>query len=143
MTTGNLLSAAWINRRILELDSSRRSLITVPMCHHYGLIQLYSHAMAKSSRTLGESGQFHRSAFEAITSQAIADLVLVPFTPKALLDYSQNSKRDQYQQAWRRIAYLASSSDQLSPDLLRRACALSPGRAVVNVYGLTEAGRAC
>ena len=142
LSARNLLSAAWINRTILGLDSSRRSLIMVPTYDYYGLIQLYSHAMAKAACTLGESGQFPRSAFDEITSQAITDLVLVPFTLKALLDYAHRSS-DEYQQAWRKVAYVASSSDQLSPDLLTGAFALNPGLSVVNVYGLTEAGRAC
>lgn len=143
LSESNLLSAAWINRTILGLDSSRRSLITVPMYDYYGVIQLYSHAVAKAACTFGESGQFPRSAFEAIDSQAISDIVLVPFTLKALLDYAQNSKCNECRETWRRVAYLTSSSDQLSPELLRRAFALNPGLAIVNVYGLTEAGRAC
>jgi acyl-CoA synthetase (AMP-forming)/AMP-acid ligase II len=139
----NLLSAAWINRTILGLDSSRRSLITVPMYDYYGLIQLYSHALAKAACTVGESGQFPKSALEAIDSQAITDIVLVPFTLRALLEYVQNSNGNEYRQAWRQVAYIASSSDQLSADLLRGAFTLNPDVAVVNVYGLTEAGRAC
>jgi long-chain acyl-CoA synthetase len=98
--------------------------------------------MAKAACTFGESGQFPRSAFETIDSQAITDVVLVPFTLKALLDYAQNAKDNEYRQTWRRVAYVASSSDQLTPDLLRSAFTLNPGLAVVNVYGLTEAGRA-
>ena len=38
------------------LDSSRRSLITVPLYDYYGVIQLYSHVLAKAACTLGESG---------------------------------------------------------------------------------------
>lgn len=143
LSESNLLSAAWINRTILQLDSSRRSLITVPLYDYYGVIQLYSHVLAKAACTLGESGQFPKSAFEAINAQAITDIVLVPFTWNALLDYAQNSKANECQETWRRVAYVASSSDQLSSDLLRRALALNPGLVVVNVYGLTEAGRAC
>jgi acyl-CoA synthetase (AMP-forming)/AMP-acid ligase II len=143
LSEGNLLSAACINRTILGLDSSRRSLITVPLYDYYGVIQLYSHAVAKAACSLGESGQFPKSAFEVIDSHAITDVVLVPFTLKALLDYAKNSKGNRHQQTWRRVAYVASSSDQLSPDLLRNAFTLNPGLAVVNVYGLTEAGRAC
>lgn len=143
LSESNLLSAAWINRAILALDLSRRSLITVPLYDYYGLIQLYSHAMAKAACTLGESGQFPKSAFEAIESQAITDIVLVPFTLKALLDYAQNSERNEYRQTWRRVANIASSSDQLSSDLLRSAFTFNPALTIVNVYGLTEAGRAC
>lgn len=143
LSASNLLSAAWINRTILGLESSRRSLITVPLYDYYGLIQLYSHVMAKAACTFGESGQFPKSAFDVIDSQAITDIVLVPFTLKAVLDYAQNSTRSEHRETWRRVAYVASSSDQLSPDLLRAAFTLSPGLTVVNVYGLTEAGRAC
>ncbi|HYU44846.1 MAG TPA: class I adenylate-forming enzyme family protein [Terriglobales bacterium] len=143
LSESNLLSAAWINRTILGLNSSRRSLITVPLYDYYGAIQLYSHVLAKAACTLGESGQFPRSAFQALDSQAITDMVLVPFTLKALLDHARNSERNEDQQTWRRVAYVASSSDQLSSDLLRGAFTLNPGLAVVNVYGLTEAGRAC
>lgn len=143
LSESNLLSAAWINRTILGLDSSRRSLVTVPLYDYYGVIQLYSHLMAKAACTLGESGQFPRSAFELIDAQAITDIVLVPFTLKALLDYAQDSKGGDCRQTWRRVAYIASSSDQLSPDLLRSAFTLNPGLVVVNIYGLTEAGRAC
>jgi len=143
LSESNLLSAAWINRTILGLDSSRRSLVTVPLYDYYGLIQLYSHAVAKAAVTLGESGQFPSSAFEAIDAQIITVIVLVPFTLKALLHYAQDSKCNEHRETWRRVTYVASSSDQLSPELLRRAFALNPGLAVVNVYGLTEAGRAC
>jgi len=143
LSENNLLSAASINRSILGLDSSRRSLITVPIYDYYGFIQLYSHALAKAGCTVGESGQFPRSVLEAIDSQAISDIVLVPFTLKALLDYVRNSKSNEFRQVWLRLAYLASSSDQLSPELLRGAFMLNPDLAMVNVYGLTEAGRAC
>jgi len=142
LSENNLLSAAWINRTILGLDSSRRSLITVPLYDYYGCIQLYSHAMAKASCTIGESGQFPRSAFTVIDSQAITDIVLVPFTLKALLDYAQNSECDEARETFGKVAYVASSSDHLSPDLLKSAFLLNPGLTVVNVYGLTEAGRA-
>jgi len=143
LSEGNLLSAASINRTILGLGSSRRSMITVPMYDYYGAIQLYSHAMAGATCVLGESGQFPRSAFEMMNSQAITDIVLVPFTLKGLVDHAQNSKHSQCQHAWRKLAYVASSSDQLSPELLREAFTLNPDLTVVNVYGLTEAGRAC
>jgi len=139
----NLLSAASINRTILGMDSSRRSLITVPLYDYYGVIQLYSHVIAKAACTLGESGQFPKSTLEAIGSHAITDIVLVPFTLKALMDYVQDSRGTEHQETWRKVAYVASSSDQLPPDILRRAFMLNPGLTVLNVYGLTEAGRAC
>ena len=68
LSESNLLSAAFINTSILNLDSSHRSsirrsliprsLITVPLFDYYGVIQLYSHLLAKAACTLGESGQF-------------------------------------------------------------------------------------
>jgi acyl-CoA synthetase (AMP-forming)/AMP-acid ligase II len=143
LNESNLLSAAWINRTILQLDSSRRSLIMIPMFDYYGVIQLYSHLMAKAACTLGESGQFPKSAFQTIESQAITDIVLVPFTLKALLNHAQKSKGEGDKATWRKLAYVASSSDQLSPELLCAAFELNPELTIVNVYGLTEAGRAC
>jgi long-chain acyl-CoA synthetase len=143
LSESNLLSAASINCAILGLNSSRRSLITVPLYDYYGVIQLYSHALAKAACTLGESGQFPKSALETINSHAITDVVLVPFTLNALLNYVRNSNSDEHRQTWRSVACVASSSDQLTPDLLRDAFTLNPDLTVVNVYGLTEAGRAC
>jgi acyl-coenzyme A synthetase/AMP-(fatty) acid ligase len=115
----------------------------VPLYDYYGVIQLYSHLAAKAPCTLGESGQFPRSAHEVMVSHGITDIVLVPFTLRAMLDYAQNSTSDGHLQAWRKVAHIASSSDQLSPDLLRRAFSVNSELAIVNVYGLTEAGRAC
>jgi long-chain acyl-CoA synthetase len=143
LSASNLLSAACINCTILGLDSSRRSLITVPLYDYYGFIQLYSHLIAKAACALGESGQFPKSAFQVIDSQAITDVVLVPFTLKALLEHAQAPERSQERQAWRRLSYVASSSDQLPSDLLRTAFTVNPDLKVINVYGLTEAGRAC
>jgi acyl-CoA synthetase (AMP-forming)/AMP-acid ligase II len=143
LSESNLLSAAMINCAILRLDSSRRSLITVPLYDYYGMIQIYAHALAKAACSVGESGQFPKSAFEMIGKQSITDIVLVPFTLKALLGFAESDYGREYRTALNNVAFAASSSDQLSADLLERAFALNPNLTVVNVYGLTEAGRAC
>jgi acyl-CoA synthetase (AMP-forming)/AMP-acid ligase II len=142
LSESSLLSAAAINCSILRLDPSRRSLITVPLYDYYGMIQIYSHALAKAACTFGESGQFPESAFRMIGKHAITDVVLVPFTLKALLDFAESDDRRECRQAWHKVAFVASSSDQLSADLLERAFASNPDLTVVNVYGLIEAGRA-
>jgi long-chain acyl-CoA synthetase len=143
LSESNLLSAAAINCAILRLDPLRRSLVTVPLYDYYGMIQIYSHALAKAACTFGESGQFPESAFKMIGRHAITDVVLVPFTLKALLDFVESEDRRVYRQAWQKVAFVASSSDQLPVNLLGRAFASNPDLIVVNVYGLTEAGRAC
>lgn len=143
LSESNLLSAAQINRSILQLDSSRSSLVMVPLYDYYGAIQLASHLMAGASCTVGASGQFPGSAIELILSHSITDLVLVPYTLGAMLDYVEKSSRAECRKAWDRIEYVASSSDLLSADILQRAFEINHSLAVVNVYGLTEAGRAC
>jgi acyl-CoA synthetase (AMP-forming)/AMP-acid ligase II len=143
LSEGNLLSAARINGSILQLDSSRRSLLMVPLYDYYGAIQLASHLMAAASCTVGASGQFPGSAIELIQSHAVTDLVLVPFTLRTMLDYVEKSTREEYRLAWSKIAHMASSSDKLTIEILQRAFAFNHHLTVVNVYGLTEAGRAC
>ncbi len=143
LSESNLLSAARINCGIMGLDSGRRSLIMVPLYDYYGAIQLYSHALVGASCAVGESGQFPKAALDAIGSQSITDVVLVPFTLQTLLDYTESSKGAGLRAVWRNVSHIASSSDQLAFRLLQRAFALNPEMKVVNVYGLTEAGRAC
>jgi acyl-coenzyme A synthetase/AMP-(fatty) acid ligase len=144
LSESSLLGAAAINSTILALDRSRRSLVMVPLYDYYGMIQLYSHALSNATCTFGESGQFPKATFQVITTQAITDLVLVPFTLRAILDFVEACVEGaEYRQAWHSVKCVASSSDRLSVDLLRRTFALSPALRFVDVYGLTEAGRAC
>jgi len=143
LSEGGLFSAAAINSTILGLNPSRCSLVMVPLYDYYGMIQLYSHALAKMTCVFGESGQFPKSAFQAISKQTVTDLVLVPYTLNTLLDFLDRSPAHEHHQAWKNLAFIASSSDRLPEALLSRTFLLNPALSVVNVYGLTEAGRAC
>lgn len=138
----NLLSAACINSTILRLDSSRRSLITVPLYDYYGMLQLYSHLLSGAGCIIGESGQFPKSAINAMRDHCTTDIVLVPFTLKSLLDFVGRSDAPRYRDVWQEIRCIASSSDVLTRALLSQTFALNEGVSIFNVYGLTEAGRA-
>jgi len=134
-----ILAAARMNVSFLGLDSARRSLLTVPLYDYYGFIQIYSHILAQSGCILGESIAFPDQVFQRIRDEQVTDLVLVPHTLREMLRVETGERHETI----RRLQFMTSSSDALTPELLQQAFQVHPGLKIFNIYGLTEAGRAC
>lgn len=134
-----ILAAAGMNVSFLGLNSTRRSMVTVPLYDYYGFIQLYSHLLAGTGYIFGESVAFAESIFQRIQEENVTDLVLVPHTLRELLKSNSARKRAAFQS----LKFITSSSDALTPELLRDVFSINPELKIVNIYGLTEAGRAC
>jgi acyl-CoA synthetase (AMP-forming)/AMP-acid ligase II len=88
---------------------------------------------------LGESISLPSQLFRRIREEKVTDLVLVPHTLREMLRIVGSDHVDVIQN----LHYMTSSSDLLTPDLLKQTFALNPDLKVFNIYGLTEAGRAC
>ena len=135
----NLLAAAEMMASFLGLDPSRKSLATVPLYDYYGFIQIYGHLLGRCGYILGESILFPDRILKKIREERVTDLVLVPYTLRELLRMITVNKSD----ALQHLKFMTSSSDLLTPDLLTHVFSLNPDLRVFNIYGLTEAGRAC
>ena len=139
LSEGNLLSAAGMMVSFLSLEPSRKSLVTVPLYDYYGFIQIYGHILGQCGYILGESIGLPDQLFRRIREEQVTDLVLVPHTLREMLRIMDNDYVDIITQ----LQFMTSSSDILTRDLLEQAFAINPGLKVFNIYGLTEAGRAC
>ncbi len=139
LSQSNILAAAWMMVDFLSLGPNRRSLVTVPLYDYYGLIQIFGHALAGASFVFGENIALPGGLFKRIANGQITDLVLVPYTLRRLLQVIA----EEGQQIMEKLEVITSSSDVLSDDILRRTFDLNPRLRVFNIYGLTEAGRAC
>ena len=64
---------------------------------------------------------------------------MVPYTLRQMLQIIG----DQGQHIMQKLEVITSSSDVLSDDILGRTFELNPRLRIFNIYGLTEAGRAC
>jgi acyl-CoA synthetase (AMP-forming)/AMP-acid ligase II len=106
---------------------------------YYGFIQIYSHLLARTGWIFGESIAFPESIFRRIPEEGVTDLVLVPHTLRELLKLAVGKRREALQS----LQFMTSSSDMLTPELLKKAFEVNPALTIVNIYGLTEAGRAC
>lgn len=143
LSYNNITAAAEINRRIFSLGSQRRSVLTVPLYDYFGMIQLYSHLRSIATCTIGASGQFPAALFNTIAEHSITDIILVPFTLNACVQYiCPRDSGTQARQIWRQLHYVSTSSDALRTEVLRTAFEFNPDLIIINVYGLTEAGRA-
>jgi acyl-CoA synthetase (AMP-forming)/AMP-acid ligase II len=136
---GALEAAARMNVEILQLDAARRSLTTVPLFDYYGLIQIHSHLLARSELILGPSVAFPTAVVDAIRDGAVTDLVGVPFGLRRVFRAVDAERAP----ALGTLRTVTSSSEQLTEDVLRAIFAVAPAARVVDIYGLTEAGRAC
>lgn len=138
LSSENLLSAAESNVHGLSLSSSRRTLATVPHYDYYGFIQIYSHIVALASLTTGLSTAFPADLFANISCGA-TDLILVPHSLREFLTHVRSrsgnfsDKND--------LQWITTSSDLLDDDLVNDVLRLFPDLTLVDVYGLTEAGR--
>lgn len=133
-----ILSAARMMVGFLGLDSSRCSLVTVPLFDYYGMIQIFGHLLAGSRFRFGVSTAFRGSFFEALSADNWTDLVAVPFGLKQMVEHAQEDPSKPLSD----LKYITSSSDHLTNELLGSLFELNGGVRVVNIYGLTEAGRA-
>ena len=139
LSEGNLLSAAGMMVSFLSLAPPRKSLVTVPLYDYYGFIQIYGHILGQCGYILGETIGLPDQLVTRIRKEQVTDLVLVPHTLREILRVMDSDHRDVIAQ----LQFMTSSSDILTRDLLEQAFALNPALKVVNIYGLTEAGRAC
>jgi acyl-CoA synthetase (AMP-forming)/AMP-acid ligase II len=139
LSENNLLSAAEMMLSFLALSPSRKSLVTVPLYDYYGFIQIYGHLLGRSGYIFGESIGFPNRMFKMMSEEEVTDLVLVPFTLRELLRRISLKNDD----AIRKLKIMTSSSDLLTPELLTHVFELNPDLRIFNIYGLTEAGRAC
>ena len=139
LSENNILSAAGMMMDFLSLDPSRKSLVTVPLYEYYGFIQIYGHIISQSGYIFGETIGLPDQLFRRILDEKVTDLVLVPYTLREIVRLIKESKNN----AIKNLKFITSSSDVLTADLMRQAFDLNPDMKIFNIYGLTEAGRAC
>ncbi|OPY15868.1 MAG: Long-chain-fatty-acid--CoA ligase [Syntrophus sp. PtaB.Bin138] len=139
LSESNLLSAAGMMVSFLALDPSRRSVVTVPLYDYYGFIQIYGHILGQCGYIFGDSIGMPHQLLKRIHEEKATDLVLVPHTLREMLRLTGTDHVD----VIRQLRFMTSSSDILTRDLLEQAFAINPDLKVINIYGLTEAGRAC
>jgi acyl-CoA synthetase (AMP-forming)/AMP-acid ligase II len=135
----NILSAAEMMATFLELDHSRQTLVTLPMYDYYGYIQIFSHIMRGGGCVYGESTAFPGTMKQVLEHGNITDLALVPYSIRQLF---QLLSRDN-SLASSSFHTITSSSDLLTEDILEDVFRIRPDLTLYNIYGLTEAGRAC
>ncbi|MCF7762189.1 MAG: acyl--CoA ligase [Verrucomicrobia bacterium] len=139
LSEGNVLAAAGMMVSFLNLQPSRRSLVTVPLFDYYGFIQIYGHLLARTGYVLGETIGFPDSLCSRLLDAQVTDLVLVPHSLRELLRFVGLDGRE----VFGALRFITSSSDVLTTDLLEAAFSKNPELKIFNIYGLTEAGRAC
>lgn len=137
--TDSLMAATHRMRDFLELDDSRRTLVALPMYDYYGYIQILAHILARASYRFGATIAFPAALLRHIDQDDVTDLAVVPYTLDRLLHAAGPAPSP----ALSRLRIITSSSDVLAPELLRRAFSHNPQLRIFNIYGLTEAGRAC
>jgi long-chain acyl-CoA synthetase len=113
--------------------------VTPPLYDYYGYIQSFAHAMAGAGCVIGESAAFPGRVIDAIEAQRATDLAVVPYSLRQVIDAAEKQSRPLVES----LRCITSSSDALTSALLERLFAFAPHVLVYNIYGLTEAGRAC
>ena len=139
LSESNLTAAAGMMVNFLPMDPTTRSLVTVPLYDYYGLIQVIGHILGGAGYIFGYSPAFAKQFHRVLQEQDVTDLVLVPYTLRKLTEGTSEQGCD----GMRSLRRITTSSDVLTEDVLRRTFQINPGLTVVNIYGLTEAGRAC
>ena len=135
----NVLSAADMMVQFLPLDATTLSMVAVPLYDYYGMIQIFGHILGKGAYAFGMNSSVPVPLSEAVGNLGCTDLVLVPYTLRKLLSAPEPSVRS----AFKTLKRLTSSSDMLAQDVIEKLFDLGPNITLVNIYGLTEAGRAC
>lgn len=138
LSAANIMAAARMNVKALGLDSERRSVIGVPHFDYYGLIQIYSHAVAGACIVYGGALMFPADIERRLGAGA-TDLVTVPFA----LAHIVRQVRQHGLKSFGALDVITSSSDILTDHLLADVFDLNPAVRIFDIYGLTEAGRAC
>jgi acyl-CoA synthetase (AMP-forming)/AMP-acid ligase II len=136
---GTLAAAARMMVGFMRLTPSRRTVVTVPLYDYYGVIQIVAHLMARASLVVGETIAFPKDLLGCVRRTRATDLAVVPYTLGKLLAAAEQLDPS----ALESLEWIQTSSDVLTPELLERTFGFAPGVRVVNIYGLTEAGRAC
>lgn len=139
LSENNILSAAGMMIDFLSLEPSRKSLVTVPLYEYYGLIQIYGHILSQCGYIFGESISLPDQLFQCILDEKVTDLVLVPYTLREIVRRIKENNNN----AIENLKFITSSSDTLTADIMKQAFDLNPDMKIFNIYGLTEAGRAC
>ena len=139
LTENNILSAADMMVQFLPLDAATLSMVTVPLYDYYGMIQVFGHILGRGAYVFGMNSSVPGPLLTAVRNLGCTDLVLVPHTPRVLLGAHEPSVRF----AFKTLRRLTSSSDMLTEELLEKLFCISPNVTLMNIYGLTEAGRAC
>ncbi len=139
LSENNILSAAGMMIDFLSLEPSRKSLVTVPLYEYYGLIQIYGHILSQCSFIFGETVSLPDQLFQRILDEKVTDLVLVPYTLREIVRLIKETNNN----AIKNLKFITSSSDTLTADIMKQAFDLNPDMKIFNIYGLTEAGRAC
>ena len=139
LSENNILSAAEMMIDFLSLEASRKSLVTVPLYDYYGFIQIYGHILSHCGYIFGETIGFPDQLIKRILDEKVTDLVLVPHTLREIVRLIQEGNTN----AISNLKIMTSSSDILTSDIMKSAFDLNPDMKIFNIYGLTEAGRAC
>lgn len=139
LSENNILSAAGMMVDFLSLEPSRKSLVTVPLYDYYGFIQIYGHLLSHCGYILGEAISRPDQLFQRILDEKVTDLVLVPYALREIVRRIKEGNEN----AIRNLKFITSSSDFLTSDVMKQAFELNPDMKIFNIYGLTEAGRAC
>jgi long-chain acyl-CoA synthetase len=135
----NVISAADMMVDFLPLDARTKSVVTVPLYDYYGLIQIFGHVLGGGCYIFGLSPSFPKQFFRVLKDEGTTDLVLVPHTLGKLVRVSSALTKE----GMSSLRRITSSSDVLTEDLLSETFEVNGDLTVVNIYGLTEAGRAC
>jgi len=138
LSAANIMAAAQMNVKALGLDSKRRSVVGVPHFDYYGLIQIHSHVVAGASIAYGGALMFPADIERRLGDRA-TDLVTVPFA----LAHIARQVRQHRLKSFGALDVITSSSDMLTDHLLAEVFDLNPAVRIFDIYGLTEAGRAC
>ena len=135
----NLLAAASMMADFLDLGPDRHTLITLPSFDYYGFIQIFGHLMRGGECILGESAAFMGSLLKVIEEGQCTDLAIVPHSLRQIINVMENKSK----RSLNELSVVTSSSDLLTEELVTRSFALNPDLTFFDIYGLTEAGRAC
>ena len=101
--------------------------------------EIVSHILSGSGFIFGGNPLFPDRFFNTINAENVTDLVLVPHTVRRILRMLEQGP----QYSIENLSCITSSSDFLTEDILEGIFRHNSELTVFNIYGLTEAGRAC
>ncbi len=114
-------------------------MVTVPLYDYYGMIQIFGHILGGGVCIFGWNTGLLGQFMSAVVTHSCTDIVLVPHTLRSLV----SSPSAAVSVGIKSLRRLTSSSEILSDELLQKLFLINPEITAVNIYGLTEAGRAC